>query len=238
VTDSRSKLDQFAKRSAAIDARMIEIEQLRREFTVLAAEDDQAALQRIMKLDAEATNLRRELSLLSDAAAEIRHQQVQAAEAAAKQEREQREAEGRKLAVEVQSVNHQIDTTLIQVRQMFQRRAELIGALNNCKIMNAGIGKVGAAFRSLGDPLWDTSNAQGRLLSTLLAGIAEFERELIRERTGEGRKRAMAAGVKFGRKPKLSDYQRKEAIKRRAAGETLASIAKSYAVDISMISRL
>jgi DNA invertase Pin-like site-specific DNA recombinase len=55
------------------------------------------------------------------------------------------------------------------------------------------IGKAGAAFRSLGDPLWDTSNAQGRLLSTLLAGIAEFERELIRERTGEGRKRAMAS---------------------------------------------
>jgi hypothetical protein len=48
----------------------------------------------------------------------------------------------------------------------------------------------------------------------------------------------MAEGVKFGRKPKLSDFQRKEAIKRRAAGETLASIAKSYAVDISMISRL
>jgi DNA invertase Pin-like site-specific DNA recombinase len=100
------------------------------------------------------------------------------------------------------------------------------------------ISKAGAAFRSLGDPLWDTSNAQGRLLSTLLAGIAEFERELIRERTGEGRKRAMAAGVKFGRKRKLSDYQRKEAIKRRDAGETLASIAKSYAVDVSMISRL
>ena len=58
------------------------------------------------------------------------------------------------------------------------------------------------------------------------------------ERTGDGRKRAMANGVKFGRKPKLSDYQRKEAIKRRAAGETLAEIAKSYAVDISMISRL
>jgi DNA invertase Pin-like site-specific DNA recombinase len=100
------------------------------------------------------------------------------------------------------------------------------------------IGAVGAAFRSLGDPLWDTSNAQGRLLSTLLAAIAEFERELIRERTGDGRKRAMANGVKFGRKLKLSTYQRAEAVKRRAAGETLASIAKSYAVDLSMISRL
>jgi DNA invertase Pin-like site-specific DNA recombinase len=100
------------------------------------------------------------------------------------------------------------------------------------------ISKAGAAFRSLGDPLWDTSSAQGRLLSTLLASIAEFERELIRERTGAGRERAMAAGVKFGRKRKLSEYQRSEATKRRAAGETLTDIAKSYGVAISMISRL
>jgi DNA invertase Pin-like site-specific DNA recombinase len=100
------------------------------------------------------------------------------------------------------------------------------------------IGKAGASFRSLGDPLWDTGSSQGRLLSTLLAAIAEFERELIRERTGDGRRRAMANGVKFGRKPKLSDFQRQEAVKRRAAGERLADIAKSYAVDISMISRL
>jgi DNA invertase Pin-like site-specific DNA recombinase len=68
------------------------------------------------------------------------------------------------------------------------------------------ISKAGASFRSLGDPLWDTGSAQGRLLSTLLAAIAEFERELIRERTGDGRKRAMAAGVKFGRKRKLSYF--------------------------------
>jgi DNA invertase Pin-like site-specific DNA recombinase len=100
------------------------------------------------------------------------------------------------------------------------------------------IGKAGAAFRSLGDPLFDTTSSQGRLLSTLLAAIADFERDLIRERTGEGRKRAMAAGVKFGRKRKLSDFQRAEAMKRRAAGETLAAIAKSYGVAISMISRL
>jgi DNA invertase Pin-like site-specific DNA recombinase len=60
-----------------------------------------------------------------------------------------------------------------------------------------------------------------QLLSTSLAAIAEFERELIRERTGEGRKRAMANGVKFGRRRRLSDCQRGEAIKRRASGETL-----------------
>ena len=100
------------------------------------------------------------------------------------------------------------------------------------------IGKAGASFRSLGDPLWDTSSAQGRLLSTLLAGIAEFERELIRERTGAGRERAKANGVNFGRKRKLSEYQRNEARKRRAAGENLTDIAKSYGVAISMISRL
>src|SRR6185503_9007886 len=97
------------------------------------------------------------------------------------------------------------------------------------------IDQAGASFKSLGDPLFDTTTSQGRLLVTMLAAIAEFERELIRERTSEGRKRAMAAGVKFGRKPKLTEFQRAEAIKRRAAGETLASIAKSYAVDISMI---
>jgi Resolvase, N terminal domain len=74
------------------------------------------------------------------------------------------------------------------------------------------VGELSCALsRSLGDPLWDTSSSQGRLLSTLLAAIADFERDLIRERTSEGRKRAMAAGVKFGRKRKLSDYQRAEA---------------------------
>ena len=100
------------------------------------------------------------------------------------------------------------------------------------------ISKAGASFRSLGDPLWDTSSPQGRLLSTLLAAIAEFERELIRERTSAGRERALANGVKFGRKRKLSPYQRAEAIKRRDAGETLVAIARSYGVDHSMISRL
>ena len=62
------------------------------------------------------------------------------------------------------------------------------------------IGETGAAFRLIGDALRDTSSSQGRLLATLLAGIADFERDLIRERTDAGCK-ALAHGVKFGRKP-------------------------------------
>jgi DNA invertase Pin-like site-specific DNA recombinase len=69
-------------------------------------------------------------------------------------------------------------------------------------------------------------------------GLAEFERELIRARTGEGRKQALAKGTKFGRKPKLTAHQRAEAVQRRAAGETLTEIAKSFAVNVSTISRL
>jgi DNA invertase Pin-like site-specific DNA recombinase len=109
-----------------------------------------------------------------------------------------------------------------------------------------------AALKAAGaDPIYrekiSAVRADRPQLGKLMAGLKpgdvvvvtiEFERELIRERTGEGRKRAMAAGVKFGRKPKLSEHQRAEAIKRRAAGEKLADIAKSYAVDLSMISRL
>jgi len=54
---------------------------------------------------------------------------------------------------------------------------------------------------------------------TVLGGLAEFERDLIRARTGEGRARAIERGVKMGRPPKLTPHQRNEAIKRRDAGD-------------------
>ena len=73
----------------------------------------------------------------------------------------------------------------------------------------------------------------------MLGGLAEFERELIRARTTEGRKRAVARGVKRGRKPKLTPHQQKEAIRRRDAGdETMREIARSYNVHHSTTSRL
>jgi DNA invertase Pin-like site-specific DNA recombinase len=103
----------------------------------------------------------------------------------------------------------------------------------------AAITSKGAGFRSLNDTWADTTTAHGRLMLTVLGGLAEFERELIRARTGEGRERAKAKGVKMGRKPKLTDHQKREAIKRRDRdGETLAEIGRSYNVSGWTISRL
>jgi DNA invertase Pin-like site-specific DNA recombinase len=100
------------------------------------------------------------------------------------------------------------------------------------------ITKAGAGFKSLADSWADTTTAHGRLMLTVLGGLAEFERELIKARTGEGRARAKAAGVHMGRPPKLTPHQRREAIARRDAGEALTDIARSYDVSHSTISRL
>ena len=100
------------------------------------------------------------------------------------------------------------------------------------------VAKAGAGFRSLADTWADTTTPHGRLMLTVLGGLAEFERELIRARTGEGRKRAQARGVRFGRPPKLNAHQRREAIERLRNGETQAEIARTYDVDATTIGRL
>lgn len=73
---------------------------------------------------------------------------------------------------------------------------------------------------------------------TVLGGLAEFERHLILARTSDGSELARARGVRFGRKLKLTPHQRQEVRARRAAGEALVEIARSYAVSHSTISRL
>jgi DNA invertase Pin-like site-specific DNA recombinase len=100
------------------------------------------------------------------------------------------------------------------------------------------IGKAGAGFRSLSDAWADTTTPHGRLMLTVLGGLAEFERELILARTGDGRARAKARGVKFGRPAKLSAHQRREAAQRLAEGAVQADLARSYGVSQATISRL
>ena len=74
---------------------------------------------------------------------------------------------------------------------------------------------------------------------TVLGDLAEFEKELIRARTSEGRERAKARGVKLGRKPKMTEHQKREAIRRRDRnGQPVREIARSYNVSHGTISRL
>ena len=75
-------------------------------------------------------------------------------------------------------------------------------------------------------------------VSKSLGGLAEFERELIRARTGEGRKRAKANGVKFGRPSVLTVSQRQEALQRLADGNAQADVARTFKVSQATISRL
>jgi DNA invertase Pin-like site-specific DNA recombinase len=91
-----------------------------------------------------------------------------------------------------------------------------------------------AGFRSLADTWADTTTPHRRLMLTVLGGLAEFEKELIRARTADGRERAKARGVR-----QLTDHQKREAICRRDRdGETVREIARSYNVSHSSISRL
>jgi DNA invertase Pin-like site-specific DNA recombinase len=95
-----------------------------------------------------------------------------------------------------------------------------------------------ALFRSLAEP-WADTKASGTIrLLTVLEGIAAFERDVRSARTEAGQARAVARGVKLGRKPKLTPKQEQEALRRRKKGETLATIAETYNVSHSTISRL
>ncbi len=100
------------------------------------------------------------------------------------------------------------------------------------------VGDAGATFKSIAEAWADLTTPYGRLILTFLGGMAEFERELIKARTGEGRKRAQAAGVRFGRPSKLTKFQRQEALARLADGATCPEVARSYGVDPKTIWRL
>src|SRR6201982_485738 len=97
------------------------------------------------------------------------------------------------------------------------------------------IAKRGAGFKSLHDSWADTTTPHGRLMLTVLGGLAEFERELILARTSDGRVRAKARGVKFGRPSALTLHQRQEAIQRLDKGEAQADVARSYNVSQATI---
>ena len=93
-------------------------------------------------------------------------------------------------------------------------------------------------FRSLRDTWADTTTPHGRLMLTVLGGLAEFERELIRSRTSEGRERAKARGVKLGRRHSLTVAQRAFVAEQRANGESVRHLARVLGVSKATIGRI
>jgi DNA invertase Pin-like site-specific DNA recombinase len=98
--------------------------------------------------------------------------------------------------------------------------------------------RAGAGLRSIAEPVVDTTSEFAELVLAMLGVAAKLERRRIAERTARGRADAKAKGVRFGRKPKLTAHQRREARERIDAGETQRSVARSYNVSQATISRL
>jgi DNA invertase Pin-like site-specific DNA recombinase len=137
----------------------------------------------------------------------------------------------RQLQRAIAALNHGDVLLVARLDRLARSTRDLLNTL-------AAVADKGAGFRSLADPMLDTTSAHGRLILAVLGALAEFERSMILARTADGRRRAQDRGVRFGRKPKLSPFQVAEALARKTNGESLADIGRSYGVSHSTISRL
>lgn len=91
-------------------------------------------------------------------------------------------------------------------------------------------------FRSLSEGV-DLTTATGRMMLTILGSLAEFERELIRERTNAGLAAARRRGKVLGRKPRLTLHQKQEAARLIAEGQSYAEVGRLFNVDKSVVWR-
>ena len=96
----------------------------------------------------------------------------------------------------------------------------------------------GGKFQSISEPWADTTSHAGKMIMTIFAGIAEFERDLIRERTGAGREAAKKRGVQFGRPRKLALDQNELAQRLVSEGNSVREIASVFNVHPATIYRL
>jgi DNA invertase Pin-like site-specific DNA recombinase len=97
--------------------------------------------------------------------------------------------------------------------------------------------EIGCEFVSLRESWCDTTTPAGKLMTTIMGGIAEFERELIRVRCEEGIQRAKDKGTQFGRPARLDASQKRKIAARYASGETMAELAAEYEVGEATIWR-
>jgi len=102
----------------------------------------------------------------------------------------------------------------------------------------AAIDAAGARFQSLSEPWADTTTHAGRMIMTIFAGIAEFERDLIRERTGAGRREAQRRGVRFGRPRKMNAEQQELARRLLKEGQSVRQVARTFSVHPATLYRI
>ena len=93
----------------------------------------------------------------------------------------------------------------------------------------------GAKFSSISEPWTDTTSPAGKMIMTIFAGMAEFERNLIRVRTGSGRKAAQERGVKFGRSSKIPADQPKLAKRLLNKGQSIREVAQTFNVNYTTL---
>ena len=94
-----------------------------------------------------------------------------------------------------------------------------------------------AGLQSIAEPWADTTTPAGRMVLTVFAGIAEFERSLIATRTEEGQRAAQARGVPFGRPPKLLPEQRTLVRHLIEEGNSVSEVARTFNVHVATIYR-
>jgi DNA invertase Pin-like site-specific DNA recombinase len=127
------------------------------------------------------------------------------------------------------------------------RHGDIIVAVNSDRIARDPLDMVnivrraqgaGALLLLLDEPFLDTTSEISDLLMFLMGWVAKWHRRRILESTAHGRARARANGVKFGRKPKLTAQQQRDALARLAAGEPRQEVARAFKVSDRTIGRL
>ena len=121
----------------------------------------------------------------------------------------------------MKALKHGDVVTVVKLDRLARSSRDLQNILHELQEMGCG-------FVSLGESWCDTTTDVGRLVMTIMGGIAEFERNLIRKRCEEGIQRAKRKGTKFGRPSALDPSQRRRIAERYTAGETMAELAREY----------
>jgi hypothetical protein len=133
MSDYASKLLQLDKRSETIRATLLQLTARRRDLVIAAADGDEAAKTKVTTTEAEAVHLQSELRLIDDARGEIEAKQKAEQEAKIKEEQAAREAQAKELTIDVMAVTNQCDQQLMVLRQIFEKRHELLVKLERTK---------------------------------------------------------------------------------------------------------